>query len=65
MSDLVNNEQTKLTANAMNAIAVSCVVTGGLTPIITGHTPLWFSVCWVVIGAILHLEARKFLRRLK
>jgi hypothetical protein len=70
---LVDNEQTKLTATALNNIAVAFVIAGVVAPVVQyGGTqpllsaaPIAFSLIWLLAGEILHLFARRVLRRLK
>ena len=72
---LVSNEQTKLTATALNNVAVAMVVVGALTPIVgmmdqaPGSTRSAFlvigSLGWFLIAMGIHLIARRVLRSLK
>ena len=72
---LVRNEQTKLTAAALNNVAVASIVAGTLSPLIgmayglsAPHRGGWItgllSLFWIGSGACLHLAARAVLGRL-
>lgn len=71
---LIHNEQTKLTATALNNIAVAFVIAGFVGPLVAygfGSTSLpptlataVISLSWFLIGLILHLIARLILLRL-
>ena len=71
---LVYNEQTKLTATALNNVAVAFVVAGFVAPVVgfanglelrLGVASTTFTAVWLATGLILHLTARLILRRLK
>jgi hypothetical protein len=73
---LINNEQVKLTATAVNNIAVAFIIGGFVTPALglfqqtplaaIADVPPWmFGVAWVLTGLILHLGARLSLHGLK
>lgn len=71
----IDNERTKLTANALNTLAVATVVTGIVVPTVKfvyepGGTPPWpllvaISLVWLGAGVGLHLIARAVLGRLR
>ena len=75
---LIDNEQTKLLATALNTAATSCFTVGIATPI-AGYlynvgglrATLPFSVlvggllAWSIAAFVLHLSARRVLRRLR
>jgi hypothetical protein len=76
MSDVAQNEQTKLLATGLNNIAVAFVVIGVVTPITAASfgvasaphlswSTLGFAVIWFCAGAGLHWLARRALRSLK
>ena len=71
---VIDNEQTKLTATALNNVAVAFIIAGFVGPAVavgygtmpfpnTGVTVL-LSVVWLLIGVILHLIGRLVLLRL-
>ena len=72
---IVHNEQTKLTATALNNIAVATVIAGFLGPIValvldsrsvqTDSIAVLTSAAWLFVGWILHLVARLVLLGLK
>jgi hypothetical protein len=71
---LVYNEQTKLTATALNNVAVAFVVAGFVAPVVgfanglelrLGVASTTFTAVWLATGLILHVTARLILRRLK
>jgi hypothetical protein len=71
---LVHNEQTKLTATALNNVAVAFVIAGFVAPVVGfGQTlsapdnaiPVLFSLVWLLTGLVLHLAARLVLRTLQ
>jgi hypothetical protein len=71
---LVHNEQVKLTATALNNVAVGFVVGGFVAPVVgfsqaldvrAGAAPILFSLVWLATGFALHVSARIVLRRLK
>jgi hypothetical protein len=74
MLGVVHNEQTKLTATALNNIAVAFVIAGFIGPLVAygfGSTTLpptlptaVISLSWFLTGLILHLIARLILLRL-
>lgn len=71
--NLVHNEQIKLTATALNNVAVAFVVVGFVAPVtavvgrdsggFTASIPL--SLIWLATGVVLHLGARLVLRSFK
>lgn len=71
---LIHNEQAKLSATALNNVAVAFIVIGIVTPLI-GFTQTQtapseagayvISLGWLLTGAILHLCARLILVRLE
>lgn len=70
---LIHNEQTKLTATALNNVAVAFLIAGIVAPLVThAQQPVppsgWailLSLAWLLSGFILHVVARLTLRRLK
>jgi hypothetical protein len=71
---LTHNEQTKLTATALNNIAVAFVVAGFVAPVVgfgqAQQVPsdlftIVFNLAWLLTGFALHLTARLILRRLR
>jgi len=71
---LVYNEQTKLTATALNNVAVAFVVAGFVAPVVgfanglelrLGVASTTFTAVWLATGLILHVTARLILMRLK
>jgi len=71
---LIHNEQAKLSATAVNNIAVAFVVVGIVTPLVgfsqspiapPNAVSLVVSFGWLLTGAILHLCARLILVRLE
>jgi hypothetical protein len=72
---LVHNEQTKLTATALNNVAVAFVIAGFVGPMVAvGYgsaamardgIAILVSIIWLFIGFILHSIARLILRDLK
>jgi MFS-type transporter involved in bile tolerance (Atg22 family) len=71
----VHNEQTKLTATALNNLAVATIIAGFLSPIVAlrldaaspraDDIAVVTSLVWLLLGWILHLVARLVLLRLK
>lgn len=72
MAEVLNkagrNERRKLTATAVNTIALSFIVTGIVVPVVsltqvTGNAPagcpMGFVPVWLAVGAGLHVVARK------
>ena len=66
----VRNERRKITATALNNIAVSLVVTGLIVPAVSMANQLsypqarfwWvFALFWLAIGVLLHIIARRVL----
>jgi hypothetical protein len=77
MTDLVHNEQTKLTATWLNSLASGLIVTGCIAPVVAllygvagpaqvgaGLVALG-SLTFFGVGAWLHIVARGLLRRLR
>ena len=72
---LVNNEQTKLTATALNNVAVAFVIAGFVGPMVAvGYgsaamardgIAILVSIIWLFVGFIRHSIARLILRDLK
>jgi hypothetical protein len=71
---LVHNERTKLTATALNNVAVALIVTGFVVPVVglgqrtdlpAAAGQLWFSFVWLVTGSVVHYVARLMLGSLK
>ena len=69
---LVYNEQTKLTATALNNVAVALIVAGFVAPVVGFANSLefrlgvasttTFTAIWLATGLILHVTARLILR---
>ncbi len=72
---LVHNEQTKLTATALNNVAVASVIAGFVGPMVAvGYgsaamardgIAILVSIIWLFVGFIRHSIARLILRDLK
>lgn len=72
---LIHNEQTKLTATALNNVAVAFVIAGFVGPMVAvGYgseamardaVAIVVSVIWLLVGFILHSIAKLILRDLK
>lgn len=75
---LIDNEQTKLRATALNTAATSCFTVGIATPIagylynvggLQASLSFWVlllgAVGWLVLAVCLHIVARKILRMLR
>ena len=71
---LIQNEQTKLTATALNNVAVAFIVAGFVAPVVgfaqtlefrPGVESALFSGFWLVTGSVLHVAARLVLKRLQ
>ncbi|GEO13497.1 hypothetical protein [Microvirga aerophila] len=72
---LVHNEQTKLTATALNNIAVAFVIAGFVGPVVAlgygsdalprGGIAIAVSFIWLFVGFILHSIAKLILRDLE
>jgi len=72
---LVINERTKLTATAINNVAVATIATALIAPAVsfvygspaTGPHGWWFliALAWCAAGVVLHLTARGILGRLR
>ena len=72
---LVHNEQTKLTATALNNVAVAFVIAGFVGPMVAvGYgsaamakdgIAILVSIIWLFVGFIQHSIARLILRDLK
>lgn len=71
---LIHNEQTKLTAAAIDRLSTACIALGVIAPVVsfgmggTGYSLLTvtaFGVVWFSIGACLHFLGRAILRRLR
>jgi hypothetical protein len=70
----IADEQIKLTASFLNGIAVALVVAGAVAPLAAltyglpgaarGGFVALFGGAWILAGAMLHLVARRVLRRL-
>ena len=69
---LVHNERAKLTATYLNGVAIALLAVGSFAPMVSAFgTPsrsintlaAQIGICLIVSG-ILHLVARRFLRRL-
>lgn len=76
-SRLVSNERTKLSATALNGIAIGSIAAGFITPLaavsfgIPGAAARGLSVtvlsavAWLVVGGVLHILARQILGGLR
>jgi hypothetical protein len=72
---LIHNEQTKLTATALNNVAVAFVIAGFVGPMVAvGYgtaalardaVAIVVSIVWLLVGFILHSIAKLILRDLK
>jgi hypothetical protein len=72
---IIHNEQTKLTATALNNVAVAFVIAGFVGPAVAlgygseavpkGGVAILISVIWLFVGLILHLIAKLILRDLR
>ncbi len=72
---LIHNERWKLTATALNGVAIATVVAGGIAPLVAvsfgvsdrpvGGLLAAITAAWFLVGAGLHLLARAILGRLK
>jgi hypothetical protein len=68
MAHLTHNEQVKLTATYLNALAIGAMALGVLTPLSEGEdlSRIDFSFWgWIALSAALHLLARLVLKRLR
>ena len=74
MPHLVENERTKLVANAIDRASTGCFVAGVFVPLSIlmlgqskseGGTFIVALVCWALAGVVLHIEARRVLRALQ
>lgn len=74
MNKTARNERRKITATALNNLAVSFVVTGVVVPIIglayTMTYPqdqIWFALAalWLMLGIGFHLVARRIVGRIE
>jgi hypothetical protein len=74
---LVDDEQTKLTANFLNALASGMAITGLVSPVVLLALDIakpsadaqlalfvFGEVCWIIIAALLHFLGRRVLLRL-
>ena len=70
LSRTCRNEKRKITATALNNIAVSFIVTGVVVPVVSAayrvsipKTSLWwlFAVVWVATGLGFHVASRRML----
>jgi methylmalonyl-CoA mutase cobalamin-binding subunit len=73
-SKTVHNEQLKLAATAFNNLGVAVIVTGIIVPVVAlayqtavPKTRYWavFALLWSLVGAVLHLIARRVIERLE
>ena len=74
---LIHNERTKLSAPALNSIALASIAAGFITPLaaisfdVPGSaargvmTTTLFALAWLVTGGVLHLAARYLLGMLR
>jgi hypothetical protein len=72
---LIRNEQTKLTATALNNVAVAFVIAGFVGPAVAlgygsnavpqGAITIFVSIVWLFVGFILHSIAKLILRGLE
>jgi uncharacterized protein YegL len=68
MAHLTHNEQVKLTAAYLNALAIGSMALGVLTPLSEGTNLNGIDLCfwgWIALSAALHLLARLVLKRLR
>jgi hypothetical protein len=73
--NLIHSKQTKLTATALNNVAVAFVIAGFVGPIMAlGYGPaampsdvvaIVVSIIWLSVGFVLHVIAKLVLRDLK
>ena len=72
---VVHNEQTKLTANALDRASTACLTVGVLGPsaaalyglggnAAAGHWIVFGALLWLAAASLLHYMARRTLRRL-
>jgi hypothetical protein len=74
---LVENEQIKLSATALNGVTVTSIAAGFITPIVAfifdapgaasrgGVAAAAVGFYWLGVGLVLHIGARRLLRGLK
>jgi hypothetical protein len=72
---LIHNEQTKLTATALNNVAVAFVIAGFVGPMVAvgygseamarDSIAILVSIIWLFVGFILHPTGKLILRDLK
>lgn len=74
MTTLVDNERTKLTANALDRASTACLAVGIFAPLasllrVQDHLPasgiLVSFAGWLIAGTVLHVGARRALGGLK
>lgn len=74
MNTASRNERRKITATAVNNLAVALVVTGVIVPTVNlagpAHLPTTgyayaFALLWIAGGCVLHLAARHVLGRME
>jgi hypothetical protein len=67
MSNMIHNEQIRLTANFCNSLATGCVVGGVFVPtIVQEHVvPLIVGAAVVAFGIALHRHGRRMLKELR
>lgn len=68
---LIQNERTKLLANALDRASTACIAVGIFAPMVTGPSEtisavsILSSVAWLLAALVLHLTARFVLGRLQ
>ena len=73
---LVHNEQTKLLANALDRASTACLTNGILAPIaaaiysvsgafVFDAKVVFGGIVWSLMALVLHMSARRVLRRLR
>ncbi|KAA2242237.1 hypothetical protein [Salinarimonas soli] len=74
---LIHNERTKLSATALNGVAIACIVAGFITPLAAASfgvqgplhvgvpATLLAALGWLGAGLTLHFAARRILGRLE
>jgi len=76
MSDLIDNERTKLLANALDRASTACVTVGVIAPLAAAlynfaglQIQPWIIVggvvFWIFSASVLHLSARAILKGLR
>lgn len=74
MNKTARNERRRITATALNNLAVSLIVTGVIVPTVTlayqltyPQTSYWaaFAVMWFLFGIALHIISRRIVGRIE